>query len=404
MFFSFDAIESLPLFNKLPLNSKEKRILGIVVLLSTSIVIFTVTFFVLYNHFKVNNKIDERIDKIEEAIPQYYFDSLEVEAILNECNNLIKANKLNEAGALLEKLSYIEEPSFKQMVISTKLLIAQGRKEEAQKIAYKLLQEDPYNRNLALLYLSTMNADELLSSDWRKLFKPEIYQHPIIITKVASIVEEKSPNTAIALTREAIKADPLNYRALSLCGKLLSEQKNIALLDEAIRYLNKATKINPTFVNNWVNLGYALQEKCSFKYDDETFVQSEKAYKKALDLEPTSIIAMYNLANLYIDNNVKDVAAESLLRQALAIKEDFWQANFKLGVLLLKHKKLAGAKKALEQANTDNPNNIRIMQQLAVLYEIEKNNNKAKEMYTKILSVDPQNEIALFKTNFYKNN
>lgn len=122
---------------------------------------------------------------------------------------------------------------------------------------------------------------------------------------------QKEHETAIKYLEKAIKVDPNFVYAYTLLGhELISAEK----LDQATTYFRSAARLDPRHWNAWCGLG------CIY-YKNELYVNAEMYYKKALKIAPANPVLMCQLAVVQHACKSGDAAIETLSR-ALAIDPD----------------------------------------------------------------------------------
>ena len=77
--------------------------------------------------------------------------------------------------------------------------------------------------------------------------------------------------------------------------------------------------------------------------------EAERAYRRAVDLDPRGIAGRVNLADVYRAQG-RDAEGEILLREALALRPESADVHHALGLLLVRRGQRAAASAALEQA------------------------------------------------------
>lgn len=126
--------------------------------------------------------------------------------------------------------------------------------------------------------------------------------------------------------------------------------------------------------------------------DKET---AEKYYKKVLKLNPESVIALNNLANVYNDNKEYKKAEELYLKitevdpgfiEAWRDLHDLYKYSYK--------EKLDQADDILILGLEKNPNDPQILAMLAVYYQEARNTADAIKYYELLIQVMPENEAA----------
>jgi len=400
MLFSFDAIESLPFFSKLPFNSGEKRILGIVILLSSVITIFAVTTLLLFR-LTAPSPIDEKELQMETLeTPLYIYDDLEVEAILTKIELLIEEDSFFIAGEYLERLSESNLQDGRKRQITAKLLLNQGRHYEAREIYDSLRQSAPSNVPLAIDYIHTFSAEELLELDWKTLV-PELKESARMQTAVAEIVISIEPFEAYTLLRRSFQIDDQSSHTAALLGYFFTLPLSSQDFGTSRSFIETAIELGDSSSNIYSQYGLTLQKQWELEEPfDEVYSEAEFAYKMALEKSPNNQNIMYNIAELYSAQRDNALLAEQFYLKALSQNEYFWQASYKLGLLYLQNGKLTGAFERLYQALSASPNNVRILHQIAITHEKNDEPTEALLIYEKILSVEPTDPIATYKVQF----
>ncbi len=400
MLFSFDAIESLPFFSKLPFNSKEKRILGIVILVSSVTTIFALTTLLLFRATEPSpiSEAEQIKDTVE--IPQYIYDDFEVEAILTKIELLISQDSFFTAGQYLERLGESEYQDERKKLLTAKLLLDQKRLYEAREIIEPLIQEQPSNVLLAIDYIKTFTAHELVESDWKSLV-PELTESSRIMTFVAEILMPIEPEEAFVILRRSFEINNRSSHTASLLGHFYALPLSTENFETSRSYYEKAIALGDSSSEIFSKYALTLQNQWELEDpSDETYAKAEFAYKMALERFPDNQNIMYNLAELYSEKNQNALLAEQFYLNALGENEYFWQASFKLGLLYLQNNKFTGALERLYQALSASPNNVRILHQIAITHEKNAEPTEALLIYEKILAIEPTDPIASYKVQF----
>src|SRR5699024_2671002 len=102
--------------------------------------------------------------------------------------------------------------------------------------------------------------------------------------------------------RQAIDADPCNWRAIYFLGLWHLEEKRFPL---ATRFLREASTLardtEPLAASLWFHLGLALASQ-------DLNVQAAAAYRHSMEIDPARSEAANNLAVLYIETEQWDEA------------------------------------------------------------------------------------------------
>jgi cytochrome c-type biogenesis protein CcmH/NrfG len=144
-----------------------------------------------------------------------------------------------------------------------------------------------------------------------------------------------------------------------------AQQQFQTALSAGINAALTATQVAPNDYQNWMMLGnlYAtvVPLNVSGAYDN-----AKTAYEKAETLNPTSPVIPYSLAQLAISN--KDVTdAETYLKQAITLKQDYTDAIFLLSQVEVQSGDLKDALTAAEAAAYFTPTDPNVLFQLGLL-------------------------------------
>jgi len=163
--------------------------------------------------------------------------------------------------------------------------------------------------------------------------------------------------TIIAL-QQAETLQPDHAGVLTGMGTCLIQ---INQLEEAIPYFQKVTRLAPESAEAHNNLGVSYM--CARAYDD-----AERAYKEAIAVNPDHLPAWKNLATLYLQQPEK--ASEGVQVLASIVK---------------KH-----------------PDDVESLMLLAECYEAGDEIESAVTLYSRVLSIEPENQVARAKIEKYR--
>ncbi len=218
---------------------------------------------------------------------------------------------------------------------------------------------------------------------------------------------------------ECIERFPDNAEAYCFLGQI--EAAGGLPSEKALDYLNRSIAIDSSYVEAWYQLGrYYLQQKVYTKARDlfQTAVAinpfhskshsrlgmvyyyldypelAKKSYRTALALNPYDFNTHYNLGELLYSMVGDTVEALKEFKTAFNLNPNLSEAAYKIGLICMGNNMKKEAIGYFEQALISSPADVRILLQCAVAYEMIGDNEKAVELYQRILNVDELNSIA----------
>ena len=211
--------------------------------------------------------------------------------------------------------------------------------------------------------IARATALELLGPDAAPIL-PSAVRDPSALVRRAALTatEQADPRLALALATPLL-SDPVRSVRLEACRAvervcdlepavreaMSAEVRNA--LQEASRELDAMRELNADQPWSHVNRGLALVAR------GETD-QAEAAYRKALEIDPTSVEASLTLAELYRERG-RDDLAQSVLRSSLARNPGSPDLSHMLGLALVRGQRYTEAIHWLEQAHKGHPDNAR---------------------------------------------
>jgi tetratricopeptide (TPR) repeat protein len=172
------------------------------------------------------------------------------------------------------------------------------------------------------------------------------------------------------------------YRNL---GSLYLEQ--LHRQDDAEKAFKKAAELGDTEAYDW--LGILYQKRGDLRL-------AESNFRKVIELQPNTVAARINLAQLLYDANRKD-DAEQMLRTAAQQDARDPNAHFRLGDLLMERGKLEDAELEFVVAAGLTPNDPLVFEHLGDLYVKQKRFNEAISQYNEALRLarDPADHARI---------
>ncbi len=135
-----------------------------------------------------------------------------------------------------------------------------------------------------------------------------------------------SPSESARLRREMV-ISPVAYE-FYLRGIDLYSNGDFPM---AIRMLEKSTELAPDYALTWANLGRSYTANASFQFGGtEQYQEAQKAFERALALQPDQIDARVYMANMFTDTGRVEKAVP-LLREALETNPNHAEIHWELG-------------------------------------------------------------------------
>lgn len=237
-------------------------------------------------------------------------------------------------------------------------------------------------------------------------------------------VQSGQIRSAVNEFEEAVKRNPDDVNARRILARLYTarirdgqqNRMNEEMLKQAIAQYEKVGEKTPQDVENWLMLGrlYKLAQNS---------VAAEKAYKKALDVQPDNEDALTGLAMVYSDLGDTASASQMLKRvvdknpsmrtlmalaaayeqmkefrqaadaykRALDLNKENTDLKRAYGEALFKADDLAAAKAVFEEVGAEDPNDLLSALRLSQIYRQQRDFAKAREYALKATHLDPNN-------------
>ena len=183
--------------------------------------------------------------------------------------------------------------------------------------------------------------------------------------------------------QQALKLRPEYAEAWNNLGMVSAEQGNES---EAIEDFQKCLQFRPTYITALINYGNLLRRKGDFD-------GARKLLLRALEVNPDDPDATYSLGMLYARQNELQQASE-YLEKAVRLRPDNADALNNLGVLLVRMQKYPAAKEKFELCIAVAPAFDQGYLNLARLYLLENEKEKAREVLKTLLRLHPEHKLA----------
>jgi tetratricopeptide (TPR) repeat protein len=183
--------------------------------------------------------------------------------------------------------------------------------------------------------------------------------------------------------QQTVKLRPTHAEAWNNLGMLAAQTGQI---EEAVRDFQQSLSIKPNYATALLNLGHLYRRAHNFS-------EAEDLLARAVEAEPDNPEANYNLGMLYAQQNQFPKASEYFER-ALTLRPEYPDALNNLGVLLVRQGRYADAQEKFENCIHVAPNLDQGYLNLARLYAMMNNKEKARSVLQDLLQRQPENKFA----------
>lgn len=157
--------------------------------------------------------------------------------------------------------------------------------------------------------------------------------------------------------------------------------------DEALPVLKHITDKFPLYTKAHGRLGMTYYYLGQYR-------NAEREYEVALSMNPEDYNTWYNLGELQFRIQNRPQVAFKSFEKALALEPTHASAHFKTGLILFHNNQYKEAINHFKTSLDNSPQDVKVLLQLAVAYEMIGNNGLAQSVYRNILGIDPLNRIA----------
>jgi tetratricopeptide (TPR) repeat protein len=339
---------------------------------------------------------------------------------LGDAESLRVANKWTELEALARHWREAYPTSAAANVYLGMALANEKQFEAAKEVLLQALQQDPnYPTALSILAHARyqLGEKEAAMADLQRAISMAPTSGPYYFALASWRVAQGDIDGAVDATQTAIRFEPGSEFNWRLFGALRQDQKRYAEAaqayrtalrlkpdeatarhlaevlaamgepEEARRVLTSAGLESSISASSWIAIG-AAQEK------EKHFTEAERAYRKALALEPTSGPAWYGLGS-YLLRVARSTEAEEALRQAVNCKPDLGMAWLGLGDLARQRGDNKSAAEDYEKATTFLPSLAGAWLGLGGARKALKDYTGAAAALDEAVRFDPKNANAL---------
>jgi tetratricopeptide (TPR) repeat protein len=261
---------------------------------------------------------------------------------------------------------------------SVNTYIAMGEPAKALEKVRAEIRKNPADLNLRAeltpIYLHMGNRTEA-EANAREIIRKDP-ESPIGYMASALVYQNSNEvDKGIEVLRSASKIK--NAALTVMLGNLYADKKNYSA---ALEQYNKAENIKS-------GSDLVLFKKGSFQYAMGRKKEAEAEYQKVLRLSPNHVMALNNLAYLYLEENRSLPQALRYATRAFMLAPQDDAVRDTLGYVLLKNGRIDQGVRMLKKASDSSPKNPSILYHLALAYKANGDPSKAMENLQKALAL-----------------
>jgi tetratricopeptide (TPR) repeat protein/peroxiredoxin len=181
---------------------------------------------------------------------------------------------------------------------------------------------------------------------------------------------------------QAVKLRPSYPEAWNNLGMVAAQQGKS---EDAVRNFQESLRLKPDYVTALLNLGNLYRRQRSF-------AKAEKLLTRALELQPDDAETNYSVGMFYAQQQKPQ--ASDYLEKAISLRPGYADALNNLGVLLVREERYRDAEEKFRACIQAAPNFDQAYLNLARLYVLLNDNEKAKATLQELLRLQPQHKVA----------
>ena len=186
----------------------------------------------------------------------------------------------------------------------------------------------------------------------------------------------------VELTK-AVELNPGHARAWNNLGMIAAQEGRAG---EAIQDFQRCLEISPDYATGLLNLGNLYRHQ-------KQFAEAEQLLTRAREFEPENPEVNYSLGMMYAQQNQIQNAEQSF-DSALKLRPDYADALNNYGVLLVREQRYAEAEDKFRSCIRSNPNFDQGYVNLARLYALLNEKDKARQVLQSLLRLQPEHAVA----------
>lgn len=207
---------------------------------------------------------------------------------------------------------------------------------------------------------------------------------PRVLSDLAEVYEGMSQTEkAISVLRKLLEMNPDDVKVrLRMATALEMAKKTQEAANEYEEIIKRVGKEDQLYLHKILGYLYA---------DMRQIPNAVSSYTKALELDRNDANLYYNLSSLY-EKEGNEEKSDFYLSEAVRLNPEDTEGPLKLSERLIQKGNLEDAQKYLTEVLNRTPDMIRALVLMSHIAEKRKDQAKQRELYNKILALDPSNE------------
>jgi len=238
---------------------------------------------------------------------------------------------------------------------------------------------------LAFLVIFTIGAQEHTVTQYQKQLATDPFNTTILSKLANAYLEDGQLAEATYCYQKLMGKNPYDQSALYNLGWIHTKNNHLA---QAVDYFTKLITINPNHIK-------AYLERAKLFEQQKKFDSAIKDYRQITDLDPYCISAYQRLALVLKNNEAYQEAIETYKRLIALNPAQAW-ARFQLSIIYIMVGESEAAVKELEKILEEDPNNYRIMHNIAYSLKVAGRVDEAINMYKQAIELNPQYEASVY--------
>ena len=298
----------------------------------------------------------------------------------------LTTNQLAEAAKLDGQLMHQAPKDPLVNVLHGRLLLAQGKKQEAIIALQNAVKNSPSSPmahyHLALAYWQNQSLGQA-NSELLEALKASPGMPLVLRSLIQLNLIQNHPTEAQVYAQELVQRNPADANARLMLGSIYLQEGQLRLAEEQLLVANR---LAPNQANVHAQLGVMNAKEKKWK-------QAEQEFETAIRLAPSDLAMVSNYAD-YLVGRQQTPKALSLLQKYVESNPNNSSSRVMLGTLELESKNDSAAQAQFEQAIQIDPKNILAYLRLGGMFQANGQIDAALAQYQKALDLQP-NSAAL---------